>query len=122
MTILNRKLDSDILDSLESEDDIRNEIEQTDLFNDEIELTILLLDEAFSKEPDEQPRLTETPREEGNDLATINGHTSAESTSTTGNNTAPPRTRESESPVSSVSSRHHSPAEEVLSCAVKLPN
>ena len=31
-----RKIDSDILGSLESEDDIRNEIEQTDLFNDEI--------------------------------------------------------------------------------------
>ena len=65
-----RKLDSDILGSLESEDDIRNEIEQTDLFNDEIELTILLLDEALSKEPDAQPRLTENPRREGIDLVT----------------------------------------------------
>ena len=46
-----RKLDSDILGTLEAEDDILNKIEQTDLFNDEIELTILLLDEALSKEP-----------------------------------------------------------------------
>ena len=53
-----RKLDSDILGSLESEDDIRNEIEQIDLFNDEIELTILLLDEALTKEPDAQPRVS----------------------------------------------------------------
>ena len=59
-----RKLDSDILGSLESEDDIRNEIEQTDLFNDEIELTILLLDEALTKELDAQPRVTENPCEE----------------------------------------------------------
>ena len=49
------------------------------------------------------------------------GHTSAERTSTARNNPAPPRTRESESPVSSVSSRQHSPAEEVSPCAVKLP-
>ena len=85
-----RKLDSDILGSLESEDDIRNEIEQTDLFNDEIELTILLLEEALTKKPDAQPRVTENPREEGIDPATENGHTSAERTSTARNNTAPP--------------------------------
>ena len=43
-----RKLDSNILGTLEAEDDILKEIEQTDLFNDEIELTILLLDDALS--------------------------------------------------------------------------
>lgn len=115
-----RKLDSDILDSLESEDDITNEIEQTDLFNDEIELTILLLDEALSKEPDAQPRLTENPREEDIDLATGNKHASAERMSTTRSNTTLSRARERESSMSSVSSRQHSPAE-VPSCAVKLP-
>ena len=49
------------------------------------------------------------------------GHTSTERTSTARNNPAPPRTRESKSPVSSVNSRQRSPAEEVLPCAEKLP-
>ena len=60
-----RKLDSDILGTLEAEDDILKEIEQTDLFNDEIELTILLLDEALSKEPDAQTHVTDNSSEEG---------------------------------------------------------
>ena len=115
-----RKLDSDILGTLEAEDDILKEIEQTDLFNDEIELTILLLDEALSKEPDAQTHVTDNSSEEGSDPVAETGHTSSERTSTARNNTAPPRTRESESPVSSVSSRQRSPAE-VSSCAVKLP-
>ena len=79
------------------------------------------MDEALSKEPDAQPRFTENPHEERIDPVAENGHTSTERTSTARNNPAPPRTRESESPMSSVSSRQHSPAEEVSSCAVKLP-
>ena len=89
-----RKLDSDILDTLEAEDDILKEIGQTDLFNDEIELTILLLDEALSKEPDAQTHVTDNSSEEDSDPVAETRHTSSERTSTPRNNIAPPRTRE----------------------------
>ena len=84
-------------------------------------MTILLLDEALAKEPGAQSRFTEHPHEEGIDTVAGNGHTSAERASTARNNPTPPRTRASESPVSSVSSQQHSPTEEASSCAVKLP-